>query len=392
MSAGAPEPRAGRRVTRARVWSLVALPLAVIVGSAVLGAAVILLSEPLIPGREFDPLLWLTAYEAMIQGAIGSPQEWAALDFHSLVSTLVNTAPLIFGGLAVGFGFKAGLFNIGAQGQFLVGALGAVIAGVWLRDAPVPLAVAGATIAGMAFGAAWGFVPGFLKAFAGAHEVVSTIMMNYVAIQLLAALVSGPLKVPRSPQAITFDVGNAAFPVIPFLQPNGHLGILLALIAAVGVWWVLYRTTWGFEVRSTGASPDASRYAGMRPRLITVATMTFSGMLAGLAGVCVLLGVTKSMTSSFGTTVGFDSIAVALLARSNPLAIVPAALLFGGMRAGAGLMQIQAEIPAELVDVIQAVILLALVTSPVIRRLLHAEGRGSLGIEAVASPAAEAKP
>ncbi len=390
MSAPAPAPRARGGVSRARVWSLVAVPLAVIVGSAVLGAAVILLSEPLIPGRQFDPLLWLTAYEAMIQGAIGDPQEWAALDFHSLVSTLVNTAPLVFGGLAVGFGFKAGLFNIGAQGQFLVGALGAVIVGVWLHDAPAPLAIAGATIAGMAFGAAWGFVPGFLKAFAGAHEVVSTIMMNYVAIQLLAALVSGPLKVPRSPQAITFDVGNAAFPVIPFLQPNGHLGILLALIAAVGVWWVLYRTTWGFEVRATGASPDASRYAGMRPRLITVATMTFSGMLAGLAGVCVLLGVTKSMTSSFGTTVGFDSIAVALLARSNPLAIVPAALLFGGMRAGAGLMQIQAEIPAELVDVIQAVILLALVTSPVIRRLLHADTRGSHGTETAASPAAEA--
>ncbi|MHB8960228.1 MAG: ABC transporter permease [Candidatus Limnocylindrales bacterium] len=377
-------------MSRARIWSLVAVPLAVVIGSAVLGAAVILLSEPLIPGRQFDPMLWLTAYEAMIQGAIGSPQEWAALDFHSLVSTLVNSAPLVFGGLAVGFGFKAGLFNIGAQGQFLVGALGAVIVGVWLHDAPAPLAIAGATIAGMAFGAAWGFVPGFLKAFAGAHEVVSTIMMNYVAIQFLAALVSGPLKVPRSPQAITFDVGNAAFPVIPFLQPNGHLGILLALLAAVGVWWVLYRTTWGFEVRATGASPDASRYAGMRPRLITVATMTFSGMLAGLAGVCVLLGVTKSMTSSFGTTVGFDSIAVALLARSNPLAIVPAALLFGGMRAGAGLMQIQAEIPAELVDVIQAVILLALVTSPVIRRLLHADTRGSRGTERTATPAAEA--
>lgn len=390
MSTASPAPRASGRVSRARIWSLVALPLAVIVGSAVLGAAVILLSEPLIPGRHFDPLLWLTAYEAMIQGAVGSPQEWAALDFHSLVSTLVNTAPLVFGGLAVGFGFKAGLFNIGAQGQFLVGALGAVIVGVWLHDAPAPLAIAGATIAGMAFGAAWGFVPGFLKAFAGAHEVVSTIMMNYVAIQLLAALVSGPLKVPRSPQAITFDVGNAAFPVIPFLQPNGHLGILLALIAAVGVWWILYRTTWGFEVRATGASPDASRYAGMRPRLITVATMTFSGMMAGLAGVCVLLGVTKSMTSSFGTTVGFDSIAVALLARSNPLAIVPAALLFGGMRAGAGLMQIQAEIPAELVDVIQAVILLALVTSPVIRRLLHADTRGSHGTEPAASPAVEA--
>ena len=392
MSAGTPAGPRAKRSTAARVWSVAAVPLAVVIGSIVLGAAVVLISEPLIPGKEFDPWLWLTAYQAMIQGAIGTPQDWAALDFHALVSTLVNTAPLVFGGLAVGFGFKAGLFNIGAQGQFLVGALGAVIVGVWLAKAPAPVAIVGATLAGMAFGAAWGFVPGFLKAFSGAHEVVSTIMMNYIAIQLLAALVSGPLKVPRSPQAITFDVGNAAYPVVPFLQPNGHLGIILALIASIVVWWILYRTTWGFEVRATGANPDASRYAGMRPRLITVATMTFSGMLAGLAGTSVLLGVTKSMTSSFGTTVGFDSIAVALLARSNPLAILPAALLFGAMRAGAGLMQIKAQIPAELVDVIQAVILLALVTSPVIRRLLRADPRGSRAVESTDAPVAEAVP
>jgi ABC-type uncharacterized transport system permease subunit len=391
VSTPAPTAEAPRRPGRAaQIWSLVAVPLAVVIGSVVLGAAVVLISEPLIPGKEFDPWLWVTAYQAMIQGAIGSPQEWAALDFHSLVSTLVNSAPLVFGGLAVGFGFKAGLFNIGAQGQFLVGALGAVIVGVMLREAPAPVGIVCATLAGMVFGAAWGFVPGFLKAFSGAHEVVSTIMMNYVAIQLLAALVSGPLKVPRSPQAITFDVGNAALPVI--LPPNGHLGILLALIAAIVVWWILYRTTWGFEVRATGANPDASRYAGMRPRLIIVATMTFSGMLAGLAGTSVLLGVTRQMTSSFGTTVGFDSIAVALLARSNPLAILPAALLFGAMRAGAGLMQIQAQIPAELVDVIQAVILLALVTSPVIRRLLRAGTRGSRSTDSPVASVAEAAP
>jgi ABC-type uncharacterized transport system permease subunit len=336
---------------------------------------VILLSEPLIPGKEFDPWLWVTAYQALVEGAIGNPAEWAVLEFHSIVSTLVNTTPLIFGGLAVGFGFKAGLFNIGAQGQFLAGALGAVIVGVMLREAPAPVGIVAATIAGLVAGAAWGFVPGFLKAFSGAHEVVSTIMMNYIAVQLLAALVSGPLKVPRSPSPVTFDVGNAAFPVI--LGRNGHLGILLAVLAAFFMWWLLYRTTWGFEVRAVGANPDASRYAGMRPKLIIMATMAFSGALAGLAGVCVLLGVTHTMTSSFGTTVGFDSIAVALLARSDPLMTIPAALLFGGMRAGAGLMQIQAQIPKELVDVLQAVILLFLVASPVLRRLLHTGPAGA---------------
>lgn len=347
---------------RARLWATLAVPVTVAVLAVLLGAAIVLVSELLVPGKRFDWGLPLTAYWALVEGSVGSSD--------AMVSTLVNATPLLFGGLAVGFGFKAGLFNIGAQGQFLVGALGAVIVGVWAATMPAFVAIPLAVLAGFVAGGLWGFVPGFLKAVSGAHEVVSTIMMNYIAVQLLAALVSGPLKVPKSPSPVTYDVGNAAFPVL--LGRNGHLGILLALLAAIFVWWLLYRTTWGFEVRAVGANPDASRYAGMRPRLITIATMTFSGALAGLAGTSVLLGVTHSMTSSFGTTVGFDSIAVALLARSHPLVTILAALLFGAMRAGAGLMQIRAQIPVELVDVLQAVILLFLVASPVLRRLLRA--------------------
>ncbi len=378
----APADRGSSRETLSRIWSIVAVPLAVVLGSVALGAVVILVSEPLIPDKKFDPWLWVTAYRALFDGSVGN--------FDAIVTTLINSTPLIFGGLAVGFGFKAGLFNIGAQGQFLVGALGAVIVGVWLNNAPAPIAIVAAILAGMLFGTLWGFVPGFLKAVSGAHEVVSTIMMNYIAIQFLAAMVSGPLKVPKSPQAITFDVGNAALPVI--IGRDGHLGIVLALLAAVFVWWLLYRTTWGFEVRAVGISPDAARYAGMRSRIITMATMAFSGCLAGLAGTSVLLGVTHQMTSSFGTTVGFDSIAVALLARSHPLAIIPAALLFGGMRAGASLMQIKAEIPAELVDVVQAVILLALVSSVVIRHVLRADGpsKSVAGGESVLASVTEA--
>ncbi len=355
-------PRRGRRSAASRIWSVTAVPITVVVLAVLLGAAIVLVSELLVPGKKFDWGLPLVAYGALLEGSLGNPD--------AIISTMVNSTPLVFGGLAVGFGFKAGLFNIGAQGQFLVGALGAVIVGVWLADAPAIVAIPLAALAGFIGGGIWGFVPGFLKAVSGAHEVVSTIMMNYIAVQLLAALVSGPLKVPKSPSPVTFDVGNAAYPIL--LGRNGHLGIVLALLAAGFVWWLLYRTTWGFEVRSVGANPDASRYAGMRPKLITMATMTFSGALAGLAGTSVLLGVTHTMTSSFGTTVGFDSIAVALLARSHPLATVLAAVLFGAMRAGAGLMQIRAQIPVELVDVLQAVILLFLVASPVLRRVLHA--------------------
>ena len=362
MSAATPSgaPRRERGLAY-RVWARLAIPLTVTILSALVGAVIILVSELLVTGEPFEWGLALTAYGALLQGALGSPD--------AIVSTLVNTAPLLFGGLAVAFAFRAGLFNIGVQGQFLLGALGAVIVGVWVADWPPILAIPIATLAAILAGAAWGFIPGFLKAASGAHEVVSTIMLNYIAVALLAALVSGPLKVPGSPSPVTFDVGNAAWPVI--LGRNGHIGIVLAPLAAVFVWWLLRRTTWGFQVRAVGANPDAARYAGMRTKAITVATMTFSGALGGLAGACVLLGVTHTMTSSFGTTVGFDSIAVALLAASEPLLVIPAALLFGGMRAGAGLMQIKAGIPVELVDVLQAVILLFLVARPVLRRLLR---------------------
>jgi ABC-type uncharacterized transport system permease subunit len=368
-------PSRPRRSIVARAWAILAVPLVVTVLSLLLGAIVILASELLVarpacstvtPGTPcgFDWFLWVTAYGALLQGAFGGSD--------AIIQTLVYTTPLVFGGLAVAFGFKAGLFNIGAQGQFLVGALGAVVVGVALAGAPAPIAIVAATAAGIVAGGLWGFIPGFLKAVSGAHEVVSTIMLNYVAVQLLAALVSGPLKVPKSPSPVTYDVGNAAFPII--IGNTGHIGILLAILAACLVWWLLYRTTWGFEIRSVGANSEAARYAGMRPKLLIVATMTFSGGLAGLAGTSVLLGVSHSMTSSFGTTVGFDSIAVALLARSNPLGVLAAAFLFGAMRAGAGLMQINAQIPVELVDVLQATILLFLVASPVLRRVLRLRG------------------
>ncbi len=362
-AASAPPAQPGRL---RRIWRIAAVPLTVVVLSVLAGAAIILVSELLVPDKPFDWTLPFVAYGALIEGAFGGQS--------AIVSTLVETTPLVFGGLAVGFAFRAGLFNIGVQGQFLMGALGSVIVGVWASDMPPVVAIPLALIAGIVFGAAWGFIPGFLKAVSGAHEVVSTIMLNYIAVGILAALVSGPLKVPGSPSPVTYDVGNAAFPII--LPPTGHLGIPLAILTAIFVSWLLFRTTWGFQVRTVGANGDAARYAGMRPRLVTVATMTFSGALGGAAGACVLLGVTHSMTSGFGTTVGFDSIAVALLARSDPLLTLLSALLFGAMRAGSGLMQIRAEIPVELVDVLQAVILLFLVVSPVLRRALRVAATG----------------
>jgi simple sugar transport system permease protein len=343
---------------------IIAIGLALVVGAVVIYASL------LITGKPIEPFLPLEAYAALFVGAFGG--------LDAIVGTLATTAPLILGGLSVGLAFKAGLFNIGAQGQFLLGALGAVAVGVAFNRAPTLIGLPIALLAGMAAGAAWGFIPGALKALSGAHEVVTTIMLNYIAYGVVAWAVSGPLDTPESLEPLTGDVGNAALPII--IGRNGHLGIGLAFLAVLVVWWLLSRTTLGFEIRTVGANPDAARYAGMRPRAIIVLTMSLAGLLAGAAGAITLLGITRNMPSSYPTTVGFDSIAVALLARSNPVGIIFSALLFGAMRSGAALMQIRAGIPVELIDVLQATILLFLVANPVIRRVLRLRGvKGGLG-------------
>ncbi len=345
-------------------WDILALPLISVALAVVVGSIVIIVSEWLVAG-ELRPGLAVDAYLALLRGSIGS--------FNALVSTVVAATPLLLGGLSVGLAFKGGLFNIGAQGQFLMGALGAVIVGVALRESEPFIAIPASLAAGMLVGAVYGFIPGILKATSGAHEVVTTIMLNFVAIAILAAMVSGPLKVPKSPQPITLDVGNAALPIL--VGRNGHVGIILALLMAAVYGWLLYRTTRGFEIRTAGANPEAARYAGMSPRRIIVWTMSAAGLLAGLAGATELLGVNHIMTASYGTTVGFDSIAVALLGRTSPVGIVVAALIFGGMRAGAPGMQTGgAGVPAELVGVIQATILFFLVAGSVVQRVFRLKG------------------
>lgn len=355
MTASTPTGASGlmRRAGRAVLLPAIAFALALLAG-----AVVIWVSELIVPGGDVDLFMAVDAYVALISGAIGSER--------GIINTLTFAAPLLLAGLGVGLAFRAGLFNIGGTGQFLIGALAAVAVGTNVADWPPPVAVSLALLAGILGGALWGFIPGLLKASSGAHEVVTTIMLNFVAIAVVAAAVSGPLDVPGSPSPITEDVANAALPII--LGRNGHAGIILAVLAAVAIYWLLYKLTLGFEIRAVGANPDAARAAGMRPAFVIVLTMSLAGALAGAAGAVVLLGVTHSMTASFGTTVGFDAIAVALLGRSNPLGIVLAALLFGGMRAGAPLMQISAGIPAELVDVLQAIILFFLITTPYLLR------------------------
>ncbi len=348
----------------------------------VVGAVVMVLTSPIITGS-LDPWLWAEAYLALLQGATGiaiafDPFSIEFKGLNGVIDSLVRATPYILGGLAVGLGFKAGLFNIGAQGQFLMGALGAVAAGIVLADAPSVIAVPAALVAGLLAGAAYGFIPGWLKAFTGAHEVVVTIMLNFVALQIISWAVSGPLRAAGATFARTPDVGAATLPILG--GSSGHLlhsGVIIAFVAVPIVWWVLYRSTIGFEIRTVGANPDAARYAGMRPRMLIVLTMSASGLLAGLAGGIEIVGVQHYLPAAYATTVGFDAITVALLGRANPWGILFSGLLLGALRAGAPLMQIKAGVPVQMIDILQGVILFFLAADLIVRwvfRIRDAKG------------------
>ena len=350
-----------------RIWAIAVIPLASVFLALVVAALIILVSSVVTTGS-IDWTLPFVAYGALFQGAFGSTT--------AILNTILQATPLVLGGLAVGVGFKAGLFNIGGQGQFLLAATAAAGVGAALATAPAPIAITAALLAGMLAGAFWGWIPGALKAWSGAHEVVTTIMLNSIAAALIAFLILGPLLAPGFSFGRTGDLGNSALPIV--LGGNIHLGVVLAVAAVPAVWWLLYRSTLGFEIRSVGANPSAARYAGMRPAFLIMLTMSLSGLLFGIAGATEILGVSHFMIPSYGTAIGFDAIAVALLGRSHPFGIAAAALLFGALRAGAGLMQVLAGIPVEIVDVIQAVILLFLAADIVVRRVFRIRAAGGI--------------
>ena len=346
-----------------RIVAPLILPACALILALITGAVFIVLSSPLVEG-ELDVGLPLKAYAALVSGSLFSANGW--------IDTLVNATPLLLAGLSVAICFKAGLFNIGAQGQTLIGALAAAAAGAALAKEPAVIAISGALLAGLIAGMIYGFIPGFLKAFTGAHEVVTTIMLNYVAIQVIAWAVTGPLLAPGASFARSADVGNAALPVL--LGPTGHhlhAGVLIALAAIPIAWWILNRSTIGFEVRTVGANPDAARYAGMRPRLLTVGTLAVGGGLAGLAGTIEILGVAGYMPAAYATNIGFDAITVALIGRANPFGVLFGALLLGALRAGAASMQIQAGIPVEMIDILQGVMLFFLSADVIVRRVFR---------------------
>jgi len=314
--------------------------------------------------------IW-SSYWALVKGSVGS--------LNAISSTLNRSAPLICAGLGVTLAFRAGLFNIGAQGQLIIGAICAGYVGfTW--DLPPVIHVLVALAAGLAGGALWGGIVGFLKARTGAHEVITTIMFNYLAASvLLYALSHDAFQRPGSDNALSPKVDDAAtFPRLSLGGFDVHTGVLLAFLTAYGVWWLLERSTVGFELRAVGANPQASKTAGMSVPKIYTLVMLFAGALAGLAATMQVLGNQNSLSITLPGSIGFDAITVALLGRATPIGTVLAGLLFGAMSVGGVAMQASAGTPKELTDVIQALIVLFVAAPAAVKGLLHMKETGDV--------------
>ncbi len=288
------------------------------------------------------------AYGALLQGSFGSLQ--------GIAETLAQTTVFIFAGLSVAIAFRAGLFNIGAEGQLLVGALTTAVAGAHLHVV-APLEIAGCLACGALGGAVWASIAGFLRARFGASEVITTIMLNYIAYLGANYLVSGPLRGSAlAPETAPIDAAAVLPPIVAGTRLTAALP--LAIIAAVGLWWWLGRTVGGFELRTVGRSERVARYAGISVTRVIVKTMAISGALAGLGGACEVLGLFHRFNAQLSPGYGFTSIAVALLAQSNPLGVIVSGFFFGVLSNGALSMQAFAGVPKDLISVIEGLIIL----------------------------------
>jgi simple sugar transport system permease protein len=353
---------------RERFEDLVVVPLFAIVVALILGAVVMLATNVDLPtiGQ---------SYVALLVGSVGS--------VNALSETITAAIPLVLAGLGLAIGFQAGLFNIGAEGQLLMGGTAAVIVGFSFAALPAVLLLPLCLLAGAVVGALYASIAGVLRAVTGAHEVITTIMLNLTSYRILDYLLRLP-AVQREGRAdpISKSVPEAAqLPrLLDWLDPNLRVhGGLFLMLAFVGiVWFVMYRTKIGFEFRASGANPDAARYAGMRAGVIIVAAMASAGALAWLAGANQVLGVLDRASPGFSAGIGFDAIAVALLGRSHPLGVLFAGLLFGALEAGGRQMQVDAGVSLDLIGIIQALIIV-FIAAPLLVRAIFPWGFRSGG-------------
>ncbi|ROS76953.1 ABC transporter permease [Cellulomonas sp. PhB143] len=311
------------------------------------------------------------AYSALFRGAvINYRADDLAGVIHPLTETLTAATPLIIAALGVAVGFRAGLFNIGAQGQVIMGATVSGLVGfAW--HLPVGIHLVVALLGGVVAGGLWAGIAGFLKARTGAHEVIVTIMLNYVALYLLQYLLTTSLfSTGNQPKSRSVDP-SAQLPLLLGDQFRLNAGFLLAILAAVFVWWLMTRSTIGFRFRAVGSNAHAARTAGMSVTATFVLVMVVSGALAGLAGATQVLGTEKFLTDGIAGTLGFDAITVALLGRSKPLGIFLAGLLYGGLNVGGRVMEVSTGTPIDIVLVIQSLVVLFIAAPPLVRAVFR---------------------
>lgn len=402
LAGGGPDGGAtgGSRV-KAFLGSLVIPALAVFTGLLV-GALIVIFSDSEVLGMlrtspvealQLGAQRALDAYAALFAGSLGDPGRIAAAvtsgdqallikAFRPISESLLSATPLIFVGLSVALGFRSGLFNIGAEGQLFLGAIFAVFAAVNFQGLPMIIHLPLAVLFGFLGGALWGMIPGVLKARTGAHEVITTIMLNYVAYLLLAMLLKNPiLQREGSTNPISKIVpDSAAMPqIIEGLRVTWWFPV--ALLTAAAVSWLLFKSTKGFEFRAVGLNPGAAKYAGISVALTTVLTMTLAGGLAGLGGASVMLVPNGTLVPGFSPGYGFDAIAIALLGRSRPSGVVAAALLFGVLRAGSTTMQASTQIPIDLVVVVQSFVIMFIAAPALVRGIYRIKTTKVTGTE-----------
>src|SRR5258708_2752308 len=366
---GQPTPVPNRLRWLRSLGASIGRPVFAVVLAMVAGIILIMITSPGSPGDRFTEAI--SAYQALLSGSFGSLQ--------SLSYTLVNVTPLIFACLSVAIAFRAGLFNIGSEGQLAVGALTASAFGINATTWPGWILIPVLIVAGALAGAIWGGIVGILKAWRGAHEVVTTIMLNWIAFFVADYLINGPLidknlansTRPLPPQAtfpeISVFYNNTLGAFLPKIAPATaylvDVTFFFALIALVVYWFLMSRTTFGYEVRVIGQNPKAARYAGISTKRNIFLVMAIAGAFSGLGGVFHLMGQFPYYLTGATfriDTVGFDAIGVALLGHTTAIGVLFASLLFGGLRQGAGLMQLNANVSGDLVYIIQALVLFSI--------------------------------
>ena len=347
-------------VDSASSWrDLFLLPMAALLLVMLIGALIMIATS-------VAPATILQSFVAMARGSLGS--------MHALSETVTAAIPLVLSGLGIGLAFRAGLFNIGAEGQMVVGGLATAVASFAITGLPIWIHLPLALVIGLSVGALYAAIAGILKAATGAHEVISTIMLNLISFRLLDYVLRQPViqKEGRSDPISKAVLETAELPrLLAFIDGNLrlHAGLFIMLLAVALVYWLLFRSKLGFAFRISGENPGAARYAGIHAGLTVVLAMAIAGALAGLAGATQISGVLGRATPGFTAGIGFDAIAVALLGRSHPVGILLAGLLFGALEAGGRQMQVDAGVSIDLIGIIQALIIIFVAAPLLVRRI-----------------------